>query len=184
MEDQVPALLKAALEERTEWDEEPMMYVICSCGDEGSLHMHATPAPDWFWQQNRPPVMVMRLAQGMERHPELLRMLASDLPPAEVFAGIAFRCEGWTVALEDKSPADTERLKRALTEHELCQQPERIGCRNIWACDTHGELYAATQNRGGGVTAMHLDDSMDPQGTVLEGIVRLTLAMRTLLEGD
>lgn len=181
--DRVSGLLEANLAERTTWDEPPELHIICkdNCEDsEPGWHLHHTPAPPGWWNADRPPVMLMKLALAMGRYPEMFRY--DEIPSLESFAGVAFFCETWSVAVPASGEA-AERLRRASVEHELHKQPERVEARCMWACDINGRLYAAIQQRGKEVSSEEISD-LDHDGTVIQAVSELVMNMRVVLTPD
>jgi hypothetical protein len=178
----IGALLTATLTARTEWDEHPELYFLTE--SDNSAALVTVGLSSMWWDLAPPPQLLMRLGEGLMHYHslpdsilEMPKPPVPELPPGWI--GMAFRFEGWgvniTAAEQNDDPAVAERLKRAVAEHDLYLQPERIEARHIMAFTTADRFYHVEQERDCEVVMM---PSGDPGGTIAEALMLMTFGFK------
>jgi hypothetical protein len=160
--------LKACLLGRKRWDEPPGLHFVGE-GDNGEglqVRPRSIITPE-MW----PPEPTMALPYIADAFEQGGPTLAAFGMPS-TFAGIAFRCEAWTVAasLEEKDEMLAHSRKRQLHKH-----PRRVEQRIVVAVVKGGVSYMASQTRGLQEVEIHANSKME--GVVPEALQRIVAAL-------
>ena len=173
--DSILSALRRALEQRTEWDEEPALYFLYMDGLGARLSQAAVPYGAW---RGRPP-------EALEEMSYALQNGAGELRPAapKSLYGMAFRCEAYyAVANERTNPGSGRRLEEDARARRISQRPDRVEIRFIQAVDRDGTVYYVSQRRDTGEVSSDVipaDDAEGAQvgGTVPEALDRMVAAL-------
>lgn len=173
--------LAAHLRSRTEWDEEPALFILHS-GENYGAHMAKLPVPEVLWSAvGHPPTAVMRMADratGLPRWPDGSHMF---VPPwAGPLLGVAFRYEAYALSSDSPSLAVQEAARRRTAGGSVPRFkdiPGRMEQRCMTAVDLDGGRYMASATRiaesGQEATepAVHYLAFADPKRDTLSGKV-------------
>lgn len=132
--DAVSAALAAEIRRRTQWDEQPAVFMCYLSG--GAVSLRQLAIPPAVWPALPPPDVLAAIADAGQAGGGVLREAVPPGLHAVAFFGEVWRAEDDVALLADRLGGSLESV------------PGRVEAREIWAVDRSGLTYNAWQVRG------------------------------------